>query len=57
MPIHVFCADSAGEYIFEMLRGDLVEQGTLANSFVLVLMLRMAWLSASIATFLRRLVR
>ena len=28
-PIRVFCADSAGEYIFKMLRGVLAEQGTL----------------------------
>jgi hypothetical protein len=30
-PIHVFCADSTGEYISKQLRGILVEQGTLAQ--------------------------
>ena len=30
-PIHVFRADSAGEYISKMLRGFLAEQGTLAQ--------------------------
>jgi hypothetical protein len=31
MPIHVFRADSAGEYVSQMLRGFLAEQGTLAQ--------------------------
>jgi hypothetical protein len=31
MPIHVFHADAAGEYISKMLRGVLTEQGTLAQ--------------------------
>jgi hypothetical protein len=39
-----------------MLYGVLAEQGTLLSPPVLVLMPRMAWLSASIVTFLRRLV-
>jgi hypothetical protein len=47
-PIRVLRADSAGEYVSHMLRGFLAKQG---------LMLRMAWLSASIATCLRWLVR
>jgi hypothetical protein len=55
-PICVFLADSAREYISQMLHGFLVEQGTLSQSPVLALMLRMAWLSVSIVTCLRRLV-
>jgi hypothetical protein len=29
-PIHIFCADSVGEYLFDALRHMLVEQGTRA---------------------------
>jgi hypothetical protein len=53
----VFQANSAGEYVSQMLHGFLAEQRTLLSSHVLVLMLRMAWLSASIAIYLRQLGR
>jgi hypothetical protein len=54
--IHVFHADSLGEYIFEALRQVLAEQGLLPNFLVLMLMLRMGLLSASIVIFLILLV-
>jgi hypothetical protein len=54
--IHVFCADSTGEYLSDALRQVLVEQGTLAQFFVLVPILRMGLLSTTIVIYLRLLV-
>jgi hypothetical protein len=56
-PIRVFCADSAGEYIFVHCELFLLRGVLLLSSLILVLMLRMAWLSANIVTFLRWPVR
>ena len=55
-PIRVFRVDSAREYTCKMLEF-LLSRALLLGSLVLVLMLRMAWLSASIVTFLRWLMR
>ena len=58
MPIRVFCDDSDGEYISQAVAWILAEQGTLAfGSLIHVHTLKMSWPSASIVTFLRRLVR
>jgi hypothetical protein len=49
--IHVFRANSAREYLSNALRQVLAEQGTLAQFFVLVLILRMGLLSARIIIY------
>jgi hypothetical protein len=56
IPICVFRANSASEYISKQLRGVLAEQGTLAQFSVRAPMLIMALLSVSIVIFLRPLV-
>jgi hypothetical protein len=49
--IHVFRANSAREYLSNALRQVLAEQGTLAQFFILVLILRMGLLSARIIIY------
>jgi hypothetical protein len=55
-PIRVFHADSTGEYLSDVLRQVLAEQGTLAQFSYRVLMLKMGLLSTSIVICLRLLV-
>ena len=53
-PIHVFYGDSGGEYISQAVAWNPCWADF--ASLILLLMLKMAWLSASIVTFLRQLV-
>ena len=54
--IRIFRADSTGEYLSDALVRFFLSKALLLSFLVLVLMLRMALLSASIVIFLRRLV-